>query len=112
MMSSDLHAKVAGGFNTAIDTLGVPMQWTSAKDDLKTANIVGGFRTVGKDDQVIINSYGIETKVITIKAGATPEPPLKFDRFVVHGEVYVAQSSHQIHLNGVLIGHKCYCKGL
>jgi hypothetical protein len=102
---------MAAGFNTAIDSLGVPMLWTQAAEGGQSASIVAGFRAVGKDDEVIINSYGIETKVITVKVDSLPVPPQKFDRFVVQGETYVAQSSHQIYLNGVLIGHKCYCKG-
>jgi hypothetical protein len=102
---------MARAFSMTINTLGAPMKWVQAKAPKATAEIIAGFRAVGVRDVALVNAYGVEAKIITVRAGTTPVPPAKFDSFEVAGEVYVAQAVHEVHANERLLGYKLFCKG-
>jgi hypothetical protein len=112
MLDAATKGKMAAAFSTAIVTLGSPMQWQEALPPNRTATITAGFRAVNRDDLSIVNAYGVETKVITVRAQDLPQAPAQFDAFIINGERYVVQASHQVHLNDLLVGHRCYCKGV
>ena len=102
---------IKASFNTTINMLGVPAVWSQAKAPEATANITVGFKTAGKDDEEIVNAYGMGAKIITLIDGTTSPAPLKFDRIEIDNEVYTLGAVMPIHLNGTVIGHKAIARG-
>jgi len=102
-------------FDQLINTLGVPAVLTRAKPPATVTNIQRvGFASISKQDQGLVNAYGLSGKVITVKAAdCAGVAPLKFDVFMVGTERYVADTVNPLHEPGVgsVIGYKVYCKG-
>jgi hypothetical protein len=112
MLDNNIGGIVADSFTRVIDLLGVPCDYQSAKDTQRAAtNIVVGFKAVSDKDTELVNSYGVLTKIITVKVADFPEAPVKFDLFTINGEKFIAAAVNSINLNGAIIGYKIYTKG-
>ena len=104
-------SQMKAAFKTVITELGVPaVHEAAAPPNARTTIDKLGFKTVSKDDEVIVNSLGVDAKVITVDKSDLAAIA-KFDSFEIGAETYVAHSVHPIHLGGEVIGFKCYCKG-
>jgi hypothetical protein len=104
-----LTQQVKAGFEFIINQLGQDITWTSVKTKVtKTARM--GFSGGSGDSDEIVNAYGIDHKVITIKAsdGFVPE---KFDRFDYKGEIWICKAVKPLHLGAEFVGYKCYVGG-
>ena len=110
MLTPSDHSSMLAAYESVVDTLGVPATWAQTKDPQASADVVVGFRTVGLQEEAIINAFGIGAKVITVKVSDIPVVE-KFDRFTITGERYTIDAVMPTHLNGTLIFHKCYVKG-
>lgn len=101
-------------YEKVIDTLGVNANLQRVKPPaVQTNGIKVGFAAISKEDQILINSYGVSGKVITIKeSDVTTTPPIKFDRIVIGNEAFVIDTVVPVHLpGGVIVGYKAYIKG-
>ena len=86
--------------------------WTAAKPPAPTATVVGHLRQLGKGDEELIQSFGVDAVEITCKATDFPQQPVKFDNFVVKGHRYIAQDVRmQIGFSGAPLLYRIYCKG-
>lgn len=86
--------------------------WTAAKPPAPTATVVGHLRQLGKGDEELINAYGTDGVEITCKADDFPQPPEKFDAFLVKGHRYVAQDVRmQVGFSGSPLLYRIYAKG-
>ena len=105
----------AADYAAVINTLGVPVTLARAKPpSTVTANIKVGFAGISKEDQVLVNSYGINGKVITFKAvDVVATPPTKFDSVTMaSGETYTIDTVVPVHLpGGAIVGFKAYIRG-
>ncbi len=109
-MNQALRARWKGKHAFGIDMLGTTLAWTSV-DGTRTGTCVGGFRQVGRDDVAVINTYGSETRIITLSTATTAIVPEQADIFLAHGLAYAVLAVHPIRLNDDLIGYSCYCRG-
>jgi len=110
MLTAADHAKIQASTEAVVDTLGVPATWKQTKAPEATKNVVLGFKTIGFNDEELINAFGIGGKVFTVKVSDIPVIE-KFDRFTISGERYTIDSVMPVHLNGTHIFHKCFVKG-
>ena len=97
-----------------IDVLGVTADLQRVKPPATiTAGIKVGFASISKEDQALVNAYGVSGKVITFKAvDVAATPPAKFDTIVCGTERYVIDTVVPVHLpGGVVVGWKAYIKG-
>lgn len=111
MLSSAVSSSIRSQFETAVDMLGVPATWSRAKAPTPTQLLTVGFRTAGVKDAEIVNAYGINATIITVRATGVATAPEKFDSFTIQGIRYTADAVHPIHLAGAVIGWKVYCQG-
>jgi CRISPR/Cas system CMR-associated protein Cmr3 (group 5 of RAMP superfamily) len=104
-------AKVKAAFAFAIDFLGLPAVLTEAtvRSATPTHTFRVGFNAVNIQDEALVNSYGINAKVITMKASEGYKPK-KFDSIVVNGQKYFVDGTQEISVGGEIIGYKMYCK--
>lgn len=97
-----------------IDTLGVPakLHYTKLPADVVSLAKIG-FATVSKQDDAIINAYGVGARIITIKASDVTRAPIKFDRIEVGSEFYTIDTVTNVHLpgTGTVVGYRCFAKG-
>ena len=85
----DITAGYKQGLNLLLDLIGVQAVWTQAKAPNQTANIKVGVRTLGRDEEAMVNAYGVGAKAFVVKATDLPIEPIKFDAITIDGEVYV-----------------------
>ena len=111
MLASSDFANVRGSWESGVTMLGVPAAWTRAKAAGAAANLTVGFKTAGVKDVEIVNAYGINAIILTVRAIDVTVPPEKFDTFVVSGQRITADAVHPVHLNGSVIGWKIYARG-
>lgn len=98
-------------FDHTVAALGVPATWSRAKAPSPTKAVTVGFKTAGVRDTEIVNAYGLNAVVMTMRAIDTAVAPEKFDTFTVHGVRHTADAVHPVHLNGEIIGWKIYVRG-
>ena len=99
-------------FNKTIETLGLPATWTAAQGGATQALPQVGFASLGRNDETLVNSYGVAAKVITIRADQMgTNQPHKFDSITIGTEKHVLAAVHPIHAGVVVIGWKCVSKG-
>lgn len=101
-------------YNKIIETIGVPASIHYTKGNLTLNNIKVGIRSIGTDDEVLINTLGVGAKIITIMAkDILNRPPVKFDVVLVNSEKYTIESVDKIHLptTGKVIAYKCFVQG-
>lgn len=111
MLGASQLASIRSSFERTIADLGVPASWERAKAGGAAATVTVGFRTAGVRDEAIVNAYGINAVIMTMRASEAPVPPEKFDSFVVHGVRHTADAVHPVNLNGDVIGWKIYVRG-
>lgn len=98
-------------FLDTVRTLGVPADYVSSQGQ-PDATFYVGFASPTKTDDPVVNAYGIEAKVITVPVDAPlTAAPLKFDAFVINGKRFIAQATHDILINDVLVGWKVVANG-
>ena len=86
--------------------------WTAAKPPAPTATVSGHLRQLGKGDEELIQSYGVDGVEITCKANDFPQAPVKFDAFVVKGHRYIVQDVRmQVGFAGAPLLYRIYAKG-
>lgn len=101
-------------YDRLIDVLGIPasLHYTKVPADVHPLPKIG-FATVSKQDDAIINAYGVGARIITIKASDVTRAPIKFDRVQVGSEFYTIDTVTDVHLPGTgsIVGYRCFCKG-
>jgi hypothetical protein len=110
MLQRSMAGQMRAAFDNTIDMLGVPATWAPA-DKSDNRKMTVGFRVVGKEDALIVNSYGIETRVITVSTSLTDIVPVKFDTFTIGTLTLVVHAVHTVFINADLVGYKCYALG-
>lgn len=110
MMGQAIRQAFKASFDATIDTVGVPAVFETA-DGGSTHALTVGHKTAGLRDEPIINAYGIDAVVISIKADDLPAAPKKFDRLTIAGTINVLHDVREVNLGGVVIGWKCYVRG-
>jgi len=98
-----------------VSTLGVKASLHYTKTPATVlSNIIVGFASVSKENEVLVNALGASAKVITILARDAVRAPVKFDSVHVGNEKYVIDSVNPVHLPGTdtVISYRCFCKGL
>ena len=111
MLASSDFSNVRGSWESVVALLGVPASWERAKAMGTQVPVVVGFKTAGVKDVEVIQSYGINAKIITVRAIDVSVPPEKFDTFTIHNERHTADAVHPVNLNGSVIGWKIYVQG-
>ena len=114
MIAQNIAPTMLASYEKVIDLLGVVASLQHVKPPSTTvANIKVGFSSISKDDQALVNSYGVGGKVITIKAAdVTALAPVKFDRVTVGTEAYTIDAVVPVHLpGGAVVGYRCFVKG-
>ena len=107
----NVQSTMTEAFNRAIATLGLPASISPAKGGKSISIPAVGFASIGRQDETLVNAYGVAAKVITIRAdqmGATV--PAKFDTVTIGSEKFVLAAVHPIHSGTAVIGWKCYSK--
>jgi len=100
-------ADFAGGLATIINELGASANVIDA-DGTNARSIDCVISSLGKEDEALVNAYGIDSRVLyTIE---TTNPPKQFDRVTYAGVVYVVKDVNPIDPNGTLVGYKCVVK--
>jgi hypothetical protein len=110
LTAADAINELKAQYDRTIDVLGVPMMWAEAKS-AATASLVAGLRIASDAENAVVQAYGVGARIITIKAASLPQAPVKFDRFIMGGEVMVAEHVSPVHLTGKLVGYRVYVKG-
>jgi hypothetical protein len=115
MIAQNIAPTMLASYEKVIDLLGVVASLQHVKPPSTTvANIKVGFAGISKEDQVLVNSYGINGKVITFKAvDVVATPPTKFDSVTMaSGETYTIDTVMPVHLpGGAIVGFKAYIRG-
>lgn len=111
MLSAAIQATWRSQYAQLIYALGTAALWTQAKAPNQTADLVVGFRGLGRDDLELINAYGVEAKAVTVVITDLPVPPQKFDNFHIHGEDFVAQAVHTTYMNGLAVSYRVMVVG-
>lgn len=108
--AADMQKVIAAQENT-LDMLGTPGTWRQAKVPNATkANIPVGIKTVDWKDQELINAYGINARIFTIKSKDVALLE-KFDQITVGNETYVMDSAKPVYINGQVVFWKGICRG-
>jgi len=113
MLGSAIFAALKTEYDRAVDSLGFPATFTVAKTDASIKIPKVGFATIGRDDDALIQAYGVGARVITIKASDVTAPPVKFDRITIGAEVFTFEAVHNVHLpgTGAIIAYRCFSRG-
>lgn len=111
MLTMTAMAGIKREFDATVARLGVPATWSRAKAPQTSKSITVGFRTAGIKDTEIVNAYGINAVVITVRELDLDVAPEKFDTFMIQGVRHTADAVHPVHLNGSIIGWKVYVRG-
>ncbi len=111
MLNQPFYDVINSGFHIAINLLGTQGDYHCVKDPTRDkTGLTMGFAG-GTSDSTLVQSFGVESKTITVKVEDFSQPPEKFDQFVINGQRHVAESVHLVHLNGRVIGYKIRTKG-
>jgi hypothetical protein len=110
VLSAAEKSKFRAAQESVVDMLGVPAQWQQTKAPRATKSATVGFKTAGWKDEIIVNSYGINARILTVKARDISNV-VKFDTFTIGGEVMTVASASHVYLNGDHIFTKVICKG-
>lgn len=111
MLAASDFNRIRRNFEGTVAMLGVTATWSRAKAPTPTQQLVIGFKTAGVKDTEVVNAYGINAVVMTVRAVDVSVAPEKFDAFIVNGVRHTADAVHPVHLNGVVIGWKVYVRG-
>lgn len=111
MLAASDFSRIKRNFEGAVAMLGVTATWSRAKAPTPTKQLVLGFKTAGVKDTEIVNAYGINAVVLTVRAMDVTVAPEKFDTFTVNGVRHTADAVHPVNLNGTVIGWKVYVRG-
>lgn len=95
--------------------VGEPVTWNHAKG-IETATLIpfAIVQSTTKNNEALVNAFGVAGKAIQIGEGTTPIPPEKFDIFLLaDGAKFVIDSvvEHRERGTGVIQHYTCYCKG-
>ena len=102
-------------YDGVINMLGIPAEFHQAKVPATALKMSVGISTMKKDDP-LINSYGVGTKIITLKESALGAiVPEKFDFVLINNgaEKVVFEIALPVHepKTGAVIGYRCVSKG-
>jgi hypothetical protein len=111
MLKTAEHNKIKSAMVQALDLLSVPAVWTQTKSPNATLNIQVGFKNAGRDDTEIINSYGLDAIIITMKADDFTTRPEKFDTLTIDGVDYTLDEVRPHRLNGEVVFLKSIIRG-
>lgn len=110
MLNTAEFSKIKAAQLQAFDLLSSPSAWTQAKAPHATKNVQVGIRTLGFRDTELINSYGIEAVIITMKYKDVPGIE-KFDKLDINGSRYTVQQVFPAMLNAEQLFSKMIAKG-
>lgn len=66
-----------------------------------------GVRTIGSEDEALVNAYGLGAKLFTIAVGDLPTPPKKFETLTIDGKVYVIDSVLPLYVDNAVDRWRC-----
>lgn len=95
----DVTAGFKQGLQTLLGLVGIDAVWNELAAPNRTVNLRVGVRTVGSEDEALVNAYGIGAKLLTVNGIDLPVAPVKFDTFTIDGVVFVADSVLPVYLN-------------
>ena len=111
MLDSSVALNWRAQYRKLIYDLGAPATWSNADGSLRL-DLTIGFRSLGRDEYVLINAYGAKAKALTVFAEDLPTVPDKFDTFSVRGEDYVVQAPPTyVYMHGEVIGYRLIAAG-
>lgn len=106
----------AAEFTRLLKVHGVPATWLQAKPPAQNTGVRVIFGTVGYtlQDETIANAYGADAHKIQVLASDLPEPPAKFDAFLVAGKRHVVDVAMPMveRGTGAVTYYICVCKGV
>jgi hypothetical protein len=111
VLTASVASSLKREFDRTVGALGVPATWSRAKSPTPTVALTVGFKTAGVKDVEIVNAYGLNAIVITVRASDVSVSPEKFDSFTINGTRYIADDVSPILLNASAVGWKIYVKG-
>lgn len=102
-------------FNELKKHTGVQITWTQTKPPQQTMLIDKAIvQATKRENEAVVNAYGLSGISIQIAAPDLPVPPEKFDVFTdVQGFRHVADIvvPHKARGSGEVVSYTCYCKG-
>lgn len=112
MLDQLMLSKMVAAYETTVDTLGVPVTvnidtWGSP------IKCQAGLKTVGVEDDQLANSYGVGSRIITIKKKSVPIMPAKYDTVDINdgGESLVISNVTPVQINNVIVGYRLATSG-
>jgi len=112
MFDAATRSSLRAAFEQTFALLGTPATWRQAKAPHATKAIEIGIKTAGPRDDVIINTYGVGAKIITMKASDfTTTLPEQFDELVVGNEKLVLAAVHPVNIGNAVVFFKGYVRG-
>lgn len=102
--------KIVAAQESTLDLLGTPGTWEQTKAPNATAQIVVGIKTASWKDEELVNAYGINARVFTIKAKDVAKLE-KFDVIKVGNEKYTMDAAIPVYVNGVVVFWKGVVRG-
>lgn len=111
MLTAAAMAAIKTQFDQTVAAIGVPAIWSRAKAPSPTKTITVGFKTAGVKDTEIVNAYGINAIILTVRALDVTVAPEKFDSFTIANVRHTADAVHPVNLQGRVIGWKVYVRG-
>lgn len=102
-------------FNLLAQAVGVALVWRQAKAPFGSVTAPQAIlQSTSKNNEAMINAYGVSGWSIQIAAGVLPVDPEKFDAFFdVAGNTYIVDTvvAHKERTTGVVTYFCCYGKG-
>ena len=100
-------------FRALLDATGEPVVFNQAKVPNTVANVKAIVQPLTKDNEVIVNAYGVTGRSIQIAARDLPVVPEKFDVVTCQGERHVIETVLPQHTRqtGTIAYFICYAKG-
>ena len=112
MFDAATRLSLRAAFEQTFALLGTPATWRQAKAPHATKTIEIGIKTAGPRDEAIVNVYGAEAKIITMKASDfTTTIPEQFDELVVGDEKLVLAAVHPVNIGNSVVFWKAYSRG-
>jgi hypothetical protein len=102
--------KVIAAQEQTLDLLGVPASWRQAKPPNATINLNVGMKTASWKDEELVNAYGINARVFTLKARDVSKLE-KFDQITIGAERYTMDAAIPVYINGQLVFWKGIVRG-
>jgi len=100
-------------FNSLINGLGVPATHLRAVDGEATDIAKAVSQSIGRAEEALVNSYGVDGRKVHVRASDLPLPPEKFDIFIIGSQrISVIDVQPKLEVGtGIVLGYQCFGKG-